>query len=107
VTSLTRARRFPLRLQLLFRSRAAEPWRRARTVAISRDGVCFVARNKMPVGTPLDMRFVVGREPAAAEVACRGRVIRRKASAAKTGTPTYGATIDWYRLKPMALSGLS
>lgn len=102
---VTRARRFPLRLVLLFRTGPADRWRRATTLEISRDRLSFVARNRMSIGTEIDMRFTVGRRPVTSEVACRGRVVRLKKPDRKSGILTYGATIEWSRLTPMALSG--
>ncbi len=105
MTILTRARSFPLRLPLFFRAGAGERWRRATSLAISRDSLSFARWNKLPVGTPLDMRFIVGHEPAAAEVACRGHVTELKAAEVHSATPTYAATIESYRLIQMAPSG--
>ena len=100
VTSITRARRFPLQLPLLFRAAVGGRWRRAKTLAISRDGLSFTARNKLPIGTRLDMRFFVGNRPVTSEVACRGRVVRLKQPDQHSRTPTYGVTIDSYRFCP-------
>jgi hypothetical protein len=98
VTSPTRARRFPLQLPLWFRASADEPWHRARTLTISATGLSFTARNKLPIGTRLDMRFVVGLKSASSEVACRGRIVRLQQADEDTRTRTYGATIESYRL---------
>lgn len=94
----TRARRFPLRLPLWFRVDAGEPWRRARTLAISRTGLSFTARSKLPLGTRLQMRFILGIKSVGSEVACRGRIIRLRRAPQKSGAVTYAATIDSYRL---------
>lgn len=83
----------------MFRAGAGEPWQRAQTVAISGDSLSFTARTKLPVGTSLDMRFVVGTKSASSEVTCRGRIVRLKQPDQKSKTLTYGATIESYRFK--------
>ncbi|HEX6163442.1 MAG TPA: PilZ domain-containing protein [Vicinamibacterales bacterium] len=100
--ALTRARRFPLQLPMLFRAGAGERWRKARTLGIGRDGLSFSSRNKLTIGTLLDMRFFVGRKPMQSEVECRGRIVRQKLD--RTAR-TYAATIDSYRFTRMAPSG--
>jgi hypothetical protein len=91
-------------LPLLFRARAGERWRLARTVTISRDGVSFAARRKLPIGARLDMRFIVGGR-ASSVACCKGRVVRLKTPERDSESAVYGATIDHYRLQPMSLSG--
>jgi hypothetical protein len=90
----------------MFRTAAADRWSRAKTLGISRDRLLFAARSKLSIGTRLDMRFIVGRQPATAEVFCSGRVVRLKHAHARSNLATYSATIEFYRLHPMALSGV-
>lgn len=97
--SSTRARSFPLRLPLWFRVGSGKPWRRAKTLAISRNSLSFTARTKLPIGTRLDMRFMVGIKAVSSEVACRGRIVRLKQPDQDSRTLTYGATIESYRFK--------
>lgn len=101
MTGPPRGRRFPLRLPLWFRAGAREPWRRAKTLAISGTGVSFIARTKLALGTRLHMRFIVGLRSVCSEVACRGRIVRLKRSLDNPGALTYSATIDSYRFNPV------
>jgi len=94
VTRSVRARRFPLRLPLVFRTGADEPWRRAVTMSISDRRLSFVTKRKLEAGDGLEMRFVVRVSSARSEVNCTGRVVRGERSAEGV---TYTATIDQYR----------
>jgi hypothetical protein len=97
VTRSVRARRFPLRLPLVFRTRSDEPWRRATTLAISETQLSFASKRALQVGDDLEMRFVVRVSSTRSEVNCTGRVARVHRSAAKSDRPTYTATIGSYR----------
>jgi hypothetical protein len=85
----------------MFRAGAGEPWQRAETVAISGDSLSFTAKTKLPVGTSVDMRFVVGTKSVGSEVACRGRIVQLEQPdpEKKSKTLTYGATIESYKFK--------
>lgn len=93
VNRSVRARRFPLRLPVLFRTGEDEPWRRALSVGISETQLSFVSRRKLRVGDPLQMRFVVRVSSARSEVNCVGEVVRIQKAEPKSDAHTYTATI--------------
>lgn len=94
-----RARRFPIRLPLGYRSGESEAWLNGTTENISASGVLFLADHLEEPGTPIEMSLLMPQEILGrftSRVICRGRVVRTVAPT-EGGRPRMAATIASYR----------
>jgi hypothetical protein len=74
-----RAQRFNLQLPLKYRPIGEPDWRAGTTENISRSGLLFRAEEAVPLNVQLEINLVLPAEIAglsAAEVVCRGEVVR-------------------------------
>jgi len=95
-----RARRYPIRLAMRFRSSGDHQWRDARTENISRSGVLFRTSDVMPKATHIEMLMTLPAEVGGegATVICRGRIVRTEPAHDVDAQPAVAATIAGYRL---------
>ena len=95
-----RARRFPIRLTMRFRSSGHGQWRDARTENISRSGVLFRTGDIMPRATHIEMLMALPAEVGGenATVICHGRIVRTEPPRSDDPRPAVAATIAGYRL---------
>ena len=94
-----RARRYPIRLTMRFRSSGHGQWRDARTENISRSGVLFRTADLMPRATHIEMLMALPVEVGGenATVICRGRIVRTEPPRDDDPRPAVAATIAGYR----------
>jgi hypothetical protein len=94
-----RARRYPIRLTMRFRSSGDAKWRDARTENISRSGVLFRTADVMPRATHIEMLMALPAEVGGenATVICRGRIVRTEPPRDDDPQPAVAATIAGYR----------
>jgi PilZ domain len=91
-----RAKRYEIRTIIRFRMRGEEKWREGTTKNISMSGVLFRTDHFVKPSTQIEMKFVLPVEPrgtGAAEVFCRGVVIRSSTSFTEPGSVALAATI--------------
>jgi hypothetical protein len=101
VADRARARRYELQLPLRYRANADGDWHRGTTRNISRSGVLFHGEDWAEPRTPLEMTFQLPGEigvERAAEVICRGTVIRSERGGSDGGAPLIAIRISHYRL---------
>jgi hypothetical protein len=102
--TLGRARRFPVRISLHYRSVGDPQWREGRTENISHSGVLFRTDDLMPLRTPIEMLLELPIELGGGQhvkVTCRGRVARMEPAPDASATrPAIAATIVGYRIGP-------
>jgi PAS domain S-box-containing protein len=100
LTSPFRATRFDLHLALKYRLLGESGWREGTTENISRSGVLFQAEETLTPNAQLEINLVLPEEIAglaAAEVICRGEVVRTVESG--TVSPTLAAKILQYHFQ--------
>jgi len=94
-----RAQRFNLQMSMRYRLSSGE-WSEGSTENISRSGVLFRAREPVPANTQIELRVRMPWEltgARAAEVLCRGRVVRVILSLSEDSPLALAASIHDYR----------
>ncbi len=102
LTSPFRAQRFNLHLPLKYRLIGEDEWRRGETENISRSGMLFRAEESIPPMAQLEINLVLPAEIAglaAAEVVCKGEVVRSIPSDSRGITPALAAKILQYHFQ--------
>jgi len=97
-----RAQRFKLNLPLKYRPVGENAWRLGTTENISRSGVLFRAEEMMPANAQLEINLVLPVEIAglsAAEVVCRGEVVRSVEAESPSLHPALAAKILQYHFQ--------
>ncbi len=96
-----RARRFDLHLPLKYRQVGEQHWRQGTTENISRSGMLFSAEEMISPNAQLEIYLVLPVEVAgvAAEVVCRGQVVRSKRPGESRTSPALAAKILQYRFQ--------
>ncbi len=101
--SLFRAQRFNLHLPLKYRLVGEGDWRKGTTENISRSGMLFRAEEMVPPNAMLEINLVLPAEIgglSAAEVVCRGEVVRALEPEQPTMSPALAAKILQYHFQP-------
>ncbi len=102
ISSPFRATRFDLHLPLKYRLVGESGWREGTTENISRSGMLFQAEEPIAPNAQLEINLVLPAEIAglaAAEVVCRGEVVRTARSEEGTVSPTLAAKILQYHFQ--------
>ena len=102
VSSPFRATRFDLHLPMKYRLVGESGWREGKTENISRSGMLFQAEEPIAPNAQLEINLVLPAEIAglaAAEVVCRGEVVRTARSEGDTVSPTLAAKILQYHFQ--------
>jgi PAS domain S-box-containing protein len=102
VSSPFRATRFDLHLPMKYRLIGESGWREGTTENISRSGMLFQAEEPIAPNAQLEINLVLPAEIAglaAAEVVCRGEVVRTARSECSTVSPTLAAKILQYHFQ--------
>jgi PAS domain S-box-containing protein len=102
VSSPFRATRFDLHLPMKYRLVGESGWREGTTENISRSGMLFQAEEPIAPNAQLEINLVLPAEIAglaAAEVVCRGEVVRTARSEGETVSPTLAAKILQYHFQ--------
>jgi hypothetical protein len=97
-----RAQRFNLHLPLKYRQVGEQDWRQGTTENISRSGMLFSAEEMISPSAQLEIYLVLPVEVAgvsAAEVVCRGEVVRSRRPGQSRTTPALAAKILQYRFQ--------
>jgi len=97
-----RAQRFKLHLPLKYRQIGENDWRVGTTENISRSGLLFRAEQMIPATAQLEINLVLPAEIAglsAAEVICRGEVVRTMEAESPTMSPALAAKILQYHFQ--------
>ena len=97
-----RAQRFNLHLPLKYRLLGEDDWREGQTENISRSGVLFRAEEMIPANAQLEINLVLPAEIAglsAAEVVCRGEIVRSTAADQAATHPALAAKILQYHFQ--------
>ena len=97
-----RAQRFALHLPLKYRLVGENDWRQGTTENISRSGLLFRAEEAIPPNAQLEINLVLPAEIAglsAAEVVCRGEIVRTVAAETPTTPPALAAKILQYHFQ--------
>jgi PAS domain S-box-containing protein len=97
-----RAQRFNLHLPLKYRLLGEDDWREGETENISRSGMLFRAEEMIPANAQLEINLVLPAEIAglsAAEVVCRGEIVRATAPDHLTTHPALAAKILQYHFQ--------
>ena len=97
-----RAQRFKLQLPLRYRQVGENQWLDGTTENISRSGVLFRAVEKIPANAQLEINLVLPVEIAglsAAEVVCRGEVVRAVEPETPAMSPALAAKILQYHFQ--------
>jgi len=97
-----RAQRFKLQLPLKYRQVGETDWRLGTTENISRSGVLFRAQEVVPLTAQLEINLVLPAEIAglsAAEVVCRGEVVRTIEAETPSMNPALAARILQYHFQ--------
>jgi hypothetical protein len=105
-----RAPRFPLHLVLRYRRIGDDVWREAQTENISRSGVFFRTDDPIEVNTPVELAMVLATGEVrhrAAEVLCRGRVVRTVSALENAEAPGSAVVIEDYAFLPPPAAFLS
>jgi hypothetical protein len=105
-----RAPRFPLHLVLRYRRIGEEVWRETQTENISRSGVFFRTDDPFDVNTPVELAMVLATSPVrrhAAEVLCRGHVVRTVSPAENADAAGSAVVIEDYAFLPPPAALLS
>jgi hypothetical protein len=96
-----RAQRFQLRIPLRYRSEADGDWHRGASINISRSGMLFHGEHWVEPRARLEMALFLPQQPGAdraAELVCRGTVMRSERSGIEKGDPLIAIVISHYRL---------
>jgi CheY-like chemotaxis protein len=102
LSSPLRAQRFNLHLPLKYRLVGEGDWRKGTTENISRSGMLFRTDEMIPLSTQLEINLVLPAEIAgvsAAEVVCRGEVVRALPPEQPTMSPALAAKILQYQFQ--------
>jgi PAS domain S-box-containing protein len=102
ISSPFRATRFDLHLPLKYRQVGESGWREGKTENISRSGMLFQAEEAIAPNAQLEINLVLPAEIAglaAAEVVCRGEVVRTVNPESCTVSPTLAAKILQYHFQ--------
>lgn len=102
MTSPFRAQRFDLHLPLKYRLVGENDWRQGTTENISRSGVLFRAQESIPTSAQLEINLVLPAEIAglsAAEVVCRGEIVRAISPETPATNPAIAAKILQYHFQ--------
>jgi hypothetical protein len=105
-----RAPRYTLHLSLRYRRIGEAAWHRGQTQNISRSGVFFQSDDPIELNAPVELSVVLATGPVArdaAEVHCRGRVVRTVAPLENDGVPGSAVVIEDYAFLPPPASSLS
>ena len=105
-----RAPRFPLHLVVRYRRIGEEVWRQAQTENISRSGVFFRTDEPFDVNTPVELSMVLATgavQHDAAEVLCRGRIVRTVSSTDNAEPPGSAVVIEDYAFLPPPAASLA
>jgi len=97
-----RAQRFKLQLPLKYRPIGENDWRAGTTENISRSGLLFRAEEMIPESVQLEINLVLPAEIAglsAAEVVCRGEVVRTMEAETPSMNPALAAKILQYHFQ--------
>jgi PAS domain S-box-containing protein len=97
-----RAQRFNLHLPLKYRLLGENDWRKGTTENISRSGMLFRVEESIPASAQLEINLVLPAEIAglaAAEVVCKGEVVRTVAAESQTVSPALAAKILQYHFQ--------
>lgn len=97
-----RAQRFALHLPLKYRKLGEQDWRLGTTENISRSGMLFRAEEALPPSVQLEINLVLPAEIAgltAAEVVCRGEVVRTVQAETPSVSPALAAKILQYHFQ--------
>jgi CheY-like chemotaxis protein len=97
-----RAQRFNLHLPLTYRPVGEQDWHKGTTENISRSGMLFRAEETIPANVQLEINLVLPVEIAglsAAEVVCKGQIVRTLKSGDNTANPAFAAKILQYRFQ--------
>lgn len=97
-----RAQRFKLNLPLKYRQIGDRDWRVGTTENISRSGMLFRAEELISPNVQLEINLVLPPEIAglaAAEVLCRGEIVRSVAAESPAMSPALAAKILQYRFQ--------
>jgi PAS domain S-box-containing protein len=97
-----RAQRFKLQLPLKYRQVGETDWRLGTTENISRSGMLFRAQELVPMTAQLEINLVLPAEIAglsAAEVVCRGEVVRTVEAETPSMNPALAARILQYHFQ--------
>ena len=97
-----RAQRFNLQLPLRYRLVGDNAWREGTTENISRSGMLFRAEEAIPTNVQLEINLVLPAEIAglsAAEVVCRGEIVRASQPEQPTMHPAVAAKILQYHFQ--------
>src|SRR5580704_1941615 len=97
-----RAQRFKLQLPLKYRPIGENDWRAGTTENISRSGLLFRAEEMLPANVQLEINLVLPAEIAglsAAEVVCRGEVVRTMEAETPSMNPALAAKILQYHFQ--------
>jgi len=102
LTSPFRARRFKLQLPLRYRLLGEDSWQEGTTENISRSGMLFRAQEMVAANAQLEINLVLPAEIAglsAAEVVCRGEVVRTVEGDSAEVSPVLAAKILQYHFQ--------
>ena len=102
LSSSFRAQRFNLHLPLKYRLVGEDDWRTGTTENISRSGMLFRAETLVATSVQLEINLVLPAEIAglsAAEVICRGEVVRAVESKSSAVSPALAAKILQYHFQ--------
>ena len=102
LASPLRAHRFNLQVPLKYRLVGEGDWHHGTTENISRSGMLFRAKEMIPPHSQLEINFVLPAEIAglsAAEVVCRGEIVRALKPERPTMSPALAAKILQYRFQ--------
>ena len=102
ISSPFRATRFDLHLPMKYRLVGESGWREGTTENISRSGMLFQAEEAIAPNAQLEINLVLPAEIAglaAAEVVCRGEIVRTAKSESGTVSPTLAAKILQYHFQ--------
>jgi PAS domain S-box-containing protein len=102
LTSPFRAQRFNLHLPLKYRMLGEDGWHSGTTENISRSGLLFQAEDPIPATAQLEINLVLPAEIAglaAAEVVCRGEIVRTVDAESSTLHPSMAAKILQYHFQ--------
>ena len=100
MASKERARRFELQIPLRYRANGDSQWRRGTMKNISSSGVLFQGEVWTEPSTPVEISFVLPKKilgEEAAEVVCRGTVMRSLRLANGVDRSLFASTISSYR----------
>jgi PilZ domain len=95
-----RAQRFAIRLPLRYRVQATNTWRRGDSVNISSSGVLFRCDTLADLNTPVELNLIMPavKSEGAAEVICRGTIVRAIPSLKGDSRPALVVKISQYHL---------